>query len=270
MSRNPSYKVGIVGLGVVGSACKFGFEKLGHQTRFHDPKLGTSLSDVLDTDMVFLCVPTPPCDDGSCDISIVDETISRLDDARYSGLIVIKSTVSPGTTARLSQKYPNRRIGFVPEFLRERCAISDFVENHRLLAVGCANEEDYRLVVSVHGHYPKKTRRMGVSEAEMLKYYSNVFNALRIIFANEVYEVCNAIGVDYDEVKNAYIETGAVPDVYLDVNENFRGYGGICLPKDVKALANLIESLGLDHELIRTIDKENSKYKTTVFSGMRL
>jgi nucleotide sugar dehydrogenase len=268
--KKSSYRVGVVGVGVVGSACKFGFEKLGHKVSIHDPKHGTQLSNVVDTDIVFLCVPTPPLEDGTCDISIVEQTIENLHRMNYTGVVAVKSTVTPGTTLKLQEKYKDMRMCFVPEFLRERCALSDFVENHTLLAVGCTRDEDYETVVSVHGNYPRRTVKMGVSEAEMLKYYSNIFNALRIIFANEIFELCSAIGVSYEQVKSAYIMTEAVPDRYLDVNDNFRGYGGICLPKDVKAIAKLIESHGLEHELIKTIDKENAKYKTTVFDGMRL
>ena len=71
-------KIGIVGIGVVGSACRFGFELLGHKVTVHDIKLDTKLGDILDTDAVFVCVPTPSSEDGSCDITIVSEIIKDL------------------------------------------------------------------------------------------------------------------------------------------------------------------------------------------------
>jgi UDPglucose 6-dehydrogenase len=262
--------VGIVGLGVVGSACKFGFEKLGHRVVSHDTKDENSkLADVLDSDIVFICVPTPVAQDGTCNTSVVEQVVQDLTSLQYKGVIAIKSTVTPGTTRRLKSTHDLKKICFVPEFLRERCAISDFVEHHDLLAIGCESEDVFQLVKEVHGSYPKKCIRMGISEAESLKYFSNIFNALRIIFANEFYELCEKLDISYAEVKTAYIELGAVPDKYLDVNDNFRGYGGVCLPKDVKAIATLIKNLGLDYRLIQTIDRENEKYKTTVFEGMR-
>lgn len=261
--------VGIVGLGVVGSACKFGFEKLGHKVLVHDIKNQSKLSDVISAEVIFICVPTPVGKDGMCNTSIVEEVIRDLVALNYRGTIAIKSTVTPGTTRRLRQEYKIQKICFVPEFLRERCSISDFVEHHDLLAVGCENDQIFDLIKEIHGTYPKKCIRMGISEAESLKYFSNIFNALRIIFANEFYEMCEKLDITYSEVKSAYIELGAVPDKYLDVNENFRGYGGVCLPKDVKAIATLIKNLGLEHHLIQTIDLENEKYKTTVFEGMR-
>ena len=261
--------IGIIGLGTVGKSCKFGFEKLGHRISFHDTAHNTKLEDVLDTEIVFICVPTPSREDGSCDVSIVEDTILSLKRLNYSGIVAIKSTVTPGTTSKIREE-TGLNVCFVPEFLRERCAISDFVENHVLLAVGCKDDNTFEYIKKIHGTYPKEYSKLRITEAEMLKYYSNIFNAVRIIFANEFFEVCKAVGADYQEVKNAYIKTGAVPDKYLDVNDSFRGYGGICLPKDLKAIVALQKKLGLQLSFFETVDSENTKYKTTVFDGMRL
>jgi len=263
--------IGIIGLGTVGSACKFGFEKLGHTVLWHDTKVKESkIENVLKASIVFICVPTPTEEtSGACDISIVESVIKRLQELDYKGIIALKSTAEPGTTSSLKRKY-SLNIVFIPEFLRERCAVADFVENHLLLAVGTDSEEDFNFIKDLHGNYPKKTIQLGFTEAELLKYYSNSFNALRVIFANEFFETCNALGASYDDVKGAFIEMGTVQDVYLDVNENFRGYGGVCLPKDVKAMVALQQRLGVDVGLLACVDKENSKYKTTVPEGMRI
>jgi UDPglucose 6-dehydrogenase len=262
-------KVGILGLGVIGSACKYGFEKLGHRVSVHDPKLGTQIEDVLDTEIVYICVPTPSNLDGSCDTSIVRKVIQELKEKRYDGIIVIKSTVKPGTTEDLIVLTGKMKICFVPEFLRERCAITDFTENHDLLAVGTYEKDIYDKVVECHGKYPKKIVQLSPTEAEILKYYSNVYNSMKIIFANEMYEVCKAVGADYTSVKEAFVKRGTTIDMYLDVNDNFRGYGGMCLPKDTAALASFVKDLKLDLALFETIENENKKFKTTVFEGMR-
>lgn len=261
--------VGIIGLGTVGLACKFGFEKLGHTVVHYDIKDGSKLKDVLSTSIVFISVPTDQLEDGTCDVSVVEDTIQRLRKHKYGGIIVIKSTVEPGTTSRLRERY-GMNICFVPEFLRERCATSDFVENHLLLAIGCEDKKTFKFIKKLHGNYPKQIVRMGLTEAEMVKYYSNIFNAMRVIFANEFYETCQAVDASYNDVKAAFIKMGTVPDQYLDVNENFRGYGGVCLPKDVKAIVRLQEKHNVNAGLFRSIDYENTKYKTTVFGEMRL
>ena len=72
--------IGVVGLGVVGSACKFGFEKNGHNVKVHDIKLETTIKDVLDTEITFICVPTPEASDGSCDTSIVEGVVKEIMD----------------------------------------------------------------------------------------------------------------------------------------------------------------------------------------------
>jgi UDP-glucose 6-dehydrogenase len=92
---------------------------------------------------------------------------------------------------------------------------------------------------------------------------------MKVIFANEMYEISNIINADYSKIKEAFIKRGTTKDIYLDVNDNFRGYGGPCLPKDTRALAAFVKELKLDLKLFETIDTENKKFKTTVFDGMR-
>lgn len=261
-------KIGIVGLGIIGSAAKYGFEKLGHNVLVHDTKLNTSLVDLKYCEIIYICVPTPTNEDGSCNTKIVEQVVADLIELNYNNVIAIKSTVEPGTTQRIIDTYSNDSICFVPEFLRERCAVSDFTENHDLLAIGSTNKSVQEKILLSHGNYPKSCKFLKPTEAELLKYYSNIFNALRIIFANEMYEICSSLGVDYSAIKEAYVLRNT-KDMYLDVNENFRGYGGVCLPKDTKAIAALCKKLNLDLKLFETIDAENSKFKTTVFDNMR-
>jgi UDPglucose 6-dehydrogenase len=261
-------KIGIIGLGVIGSACKYGFEKLGHKVTGHDIKDNTKIEDVLGTEICYICVPTPSNEDGSCNVSIVEKVVLELKEHNYKGIVAIKSTVKPTTTQRLKDE-TGLNMCFVPEFLRERCAISDFTENHDLLAVGTDSKEVFEKIKKCHGNYPKSYSMMNSTEAELLKYYSNVYNATKIIFANEFYEICQNLGVDYSKVKDTFVKRGTTKDIYLDVNENFRGYGGVCLPKDTKALSSFVKELGLELNLFETLDKENNKFKTTVFNGMR-
>jgi len=92
---------------------------------------------------------------------------------------------------------------------------------------------------------------------------------LRIVFANVFYELCEELDCDYSSVKEAYALTGKTKNIYLDVNKRLRGYGGMCLPKDVKAIANTLTSLGFEFDLLNAIDKDNQRFKPTTFSGMR-
>jgi UDPglucose 6-dehydrogenase len=252
-------RIGVIGLGVVGSAIKTGFEELGHDVLCHDIRLDTTLKSVLKTDICYICVPTPPKEDGSCNIDIVESVVEDLSNISYKGLLIIKSTVEPGTTEKLSDKFPNLRLGFVPEF----------IVNHDVCIVGVYKKKDFKLVKKSHGYYPKKFVMISPTEAEVCKYFSNIYNATLITFANSFFEVCSKLDVSYDNVKNAIKKRNYINGIYLDCNKNFRGFGGVCLPKDTKAMDTFCKTNGIDVEFFENILKENQKYIITVPKGMR-
>ena len=258
--------IGVIGVGVVGGACQFGFELLGHNVLIHDIALRTSIEDVLNTEIVYICVPTPQSEDGSCNIDIVRQVILSLRVHNYLGIIAIKSTTVPGTTQQLRDE-TGMNICFVPEFLRERCAITDFTENHDICIIGCSDDDTYDVIKKCHGSLPEKFVKLTPSEAEFCKYFNNVYNAMLIIFANSFYEACKQSDVDYTNVKNAVTNRKHIHGNYLECNDNFRGFGGMCLPKDVSAMANLMKDSRID--FFDNLIEENKKYKTTVFKGMR-
>ena len=194
---------------------------------------------------------------------------------KWDCIIAIKSTVTPGTTNKLRQKYSiqhplrGKNICFVPEFLRERCATTDFVENQKLLAVGTHSDWVFDVIKTCHGDYPHNVLKMGPTEAELLKYYHNTFNALRVVFANEFYKICEAMKADYNAVKHGLLKTSSVPDIYLDVNKNMRGYSSICWNKDIPAIIRLARNLQLDLPLIENIPVSNDTQIKTPFKGTR-
>lgn len=265
--------IGIIGTGIVGGTIKKGFEAIGHTTVGVDKKNPKSaIKDVLPTEVTYICLPTPRSKDGSCDISLVEATIKELCALNYKGVIVIKSTVSAGTTDDLSKKY-NRRIYFVPEFLRERCAYADFTEGHDVLIVGHPElwaPADVNDIVKTHGKYPKKVEVLKAIEAELCKYFLNAFNAVLITYANSFYDLCKFLKVDYDKVLEAAKNKKHIPNMYLNCNENLRGFGGVCLPKDVSELATILEKAGVNKNLFKEVLEINSQWKTTVPEGMRL
>lgn len=261
--------IGVIGLGVVGDAVKHGLERIGHSVSGFDIKYPeTSIENVLPTDVTFLCVPTPTNAQGMCDVSVVEKTVADLHARSYHGLVVIKSTVRPGTTDRLAKTF-NLRLAYCPEFLRERAAYTDFVENHDVCVIGAYDPGHHEMIKTAHGPLPKNVALLTPLEAELAKYFSNVFNALRIVFANSFYEVCVALGADYGRIKQAMVKRATITDAYLDCNEGFRGFGGVCLPKDTQAFATLVDELGLDLQLFKTIVEENKKFRRTVWNGMR-
>jgi UDPglucose 6-dehydrogenase len=263
-------KIGIIGWGVVGSAVGEGFKMLGHDVSAHDPKFNTTINAVLDTEIVFVCVPTPSTLTGECDLSVVHSTIEGLKTNNYQGVIALKSTSVPSTTESIIKKYNDNDICFVPEFLRERSALEDFVRNHEVLAVGCHTDRAWHRVCEAHSWLPKHTVRMTPTEAEILKYYSNTFNAMRVVFANVMYEISEKLNSDYDKILSTFLLRKTASPDYLSCGPDIRGYGGMCLPKDTKAMADLCKQLDLPFNLFDTIDHDNSQVKKTVFPNMRL
>lgn len=267
---NKKISITVYGVGAVGSAVSKGLKEIAwNEVIDYDIRLDTPFEDCLGTDFIFICLPSPSGQNGEVDMSIIDAEIEKISRSNYSGVVCLKSTVKPGSTNRYKEKYRNLTFAFVPEFLRERCAYEDFTKNHDLLVIGCDNQLIAEEIQRIHGNYPKKVKIIPPLEAELVKYFSNVYNALRITFANNFFEVCSKLNANYDQILQTYLLRGLSTGNYLGCSENLRGYGGMCLPKDTKALIHLMEELEINLNLIRSIDSDNSKYKSTVFEGMR-
>jgi UDPglucose 6-dehydrogenase len=253
--------VGIIGKGTVGKAVYDGLLYLGHKMSFYDPVYeGSTMEDVLDTDCVFICVPTDSTPEGDCDTSIVEKVVSELHEHDYRGLIAVKSTVIPGTSANLSKKYPHLRFASVPEFLRAKTALADFIHSHDVLVIGTNSAADFQLVKDIHGPFPHEVAKVSPTEAEIVKYFNNVHHAMQVTFANITYEVCKSLDSDYTNVYNAITKRTVINPAYLVCNENTRGFGGHCLPKDSKAWNNLIKKQGFDFQLIQAVLDDNQKF----------
>jgi UDPglucose 6-dehydrogenase len=268
-------KIGIIGMGMVGSAVAFGLKRINHEVVEYDldpTRSKNSFFDILDTELVFVCVPTPLNKYCTCDVSAVVSTVKML--ARnYTGLVVIKSTVIPGTCDRFAAEYPQLRIAFCPEFLRERARFFDFYENMELCIVGVGPEPDAyfdwnvahngltnaALIKAAHGTIPKHFVIMTRTEAELAKYFVNCFNAYRINFANAFADVCSAVGADYNKVKDAVMHRQDTKSAYMDSNPSFRAFGGACLPKDTEAFASFVDGMGILTGLFETIVLENNR-----------
>lgn len=263
------YTLGIVGCGCVGEAIAFSYERLTHKVIRHDIKLGTDIKDTLVADIIFICVPTPSLPDGKCNISIVESVVDELNNLEYKGVVCIKSTVTPGTTKRLQEKYPALRIAFCPEFLKERIALYCATTGLKLLAIGTECPRIFRLIKNVHGHYPQNVVQLTPTQAELLKISHNNINTLRVIWAIETDNLCKALGEEWTPIKNALLKSSSLPDEYLDSGPAFRAVSGICLPKDLAATVKLIDELGVDSKLLHICKEQNDKWDKTVFPGMR-
>lgn len=263
-------KVGVIGKGFVGTAVYEGLGQIDNDMSFHDPKHGTKLEDIRHTDVVFVCVPTDMNEDGTCDTSIVEQVLTDLYvDISYEGVVAIKSTVIPGTTEAFQSQFPYLSIVCVPEFLRERSATTDFVLEHDVLIIGSDKVGPAKVVRDAHGNIPKTMRMMAPIEAELAKYFNNVYNAARITFANGFYEVCDNLGADYQKIYDAMVQRSNIDGHYLRASKSMRGFGGYCLPKDSAAFAAMVNDMELAPSIFSAIVEDNKLYDVTVFEGMR-
>jgi len=262
--------IGIIGLGVVGSAVRFGLEKKqGHKIFSYDKKDPiTSIEDVFNNaDVIFICVSTPIGSDGACDVSAVESVCIELNNlASQKGVkkdVVIKSTVEPGITDRLAKELFYLRFAFNPEFLKEQAAIHDFC-NQDICVIGTEHNDLYQKIVAVHGNLVKEYIRTTPINAEFVKYFLNVFNSTRIVFANLFYDLVKKVGADYNEIKSIVVRRHNMIDYYLDCNENMRGFGGKCLPKDTLALQAFAKKMGVNYDFLNGMlsdnDQLNKKY----------
>jgi|Napbiome12C3dose_1001474.scaffolds.fasta_scaffold00006_114 UDPglucose 6-dehydrogenase len=263
-------KLGIIGYGIVGQALAYGFSqpdiKNKYEIRFFDKYKDTeSLESVVAaSEFIFICLPTPMTEDESgIDLSIIENSIAEI--SQYTDntdkIIVIKSTVVPGSTVSLEEKHPKSNFAMNPEFLTEANYLEDFVNADRTI-VGANNDlTSRRLVALYRQRFPHmKIFQTDSTTAEMVKYMANSFLATKVIFANEMFEICQVLGIKYEEVKNMVVADHRIFDSHLDVT-TARGFGGKCFPKDVVALIGRAKELKVDPKLLETAWNINKKIR---------
>lgn len=252
-------KIGIVGGGFVGSTIAGFYTQRGHDVRVYDKyKTSQPVEEVLRQDFIFLAVPTPF--EGKIDLSAMDDAMSAVAEADHGKIVVIKSTVTPGTTERYQRQYPHLNIIFNPEFLTESTADQDFGYPDRQI-VGYT-ERSYSVAGDVLQLLPLApfSRLVPATVAEAVKYFGNNWFAVKVVFANQMYELCEKLGVPYDVVKECVTADKRIGPSHLDVwHKGYRGYGGKCLPKDIRAMIKFAEEQGLDLKLLKVAEEINNE-----------
>ena len=239
--------IGIIGQGFVGNAVYQKFKNYYDVLTYDldESKCNSSEQETLDNKIVFVCLPTPMKSDGRCDTSLVEYAIKRCSEFGIAKTVVIKSTVSPGTTARLNSLYPNMSVVFNPEFLTERNAINDY-ENQTRIILGGPRPGTTELKQVFSKVFPKAhIIKTDSTHAEMVKYLTNTFLATKVSFANEIYQICEGLNIDYDKVIEYSTHDERLGDSHWNVpgHDGDFGFGGHCFPKDLSALINLADNL---------------------------
>jgi len=238
--------VGILGGGFVGSATAWGLRPT-YDVKIYDtdPKASThSFSEAIDSDFLFICVPTPPKEDWTCDLSIVENIFKYLSEQPPKDQeVIVKSTVLPGTCRKMAEKY-NLKVSSNPEFLTERRAKWDFINAAQIL-IGSDNPDSANKIKSL---YEKRFNSMKYTitdtvTSELIKYTLNCFFSTKVSFLNEMKMLCGKLDANWDNLIEGFTSDSRVGDSHVEVPgpDGKLGFGGKCFPKDLNALIELFK-----------------------------
>lgn len=266
------FTIGIIGVGMVGEQLRRYFADIKKLKRGKnlflydiDPKKSYS-DDVNKADLVFVAVPTPRGPDGAWNISAVDSVFRMITAPK---VLVIKSTVPPGTTDMFQKKYPKHKVLFNPEFLTESQAWEDMIKPDRqIVGFTSKSKEAAAAVLALLPAAPfmspwgsgYKKYMITALEAEIAKIFANAFFSWKVTFANHLADTCERLGADYENVRTAVASDYRIGQSHMDVyHGGYRGFGGFCLPKDIDGLIMFLKKNHLDPELFEVVRDCNKK-----------
>ena len=264
--------IGIIGQGFVGNAVYQKFKNYYNVITYDlQVKLcNGTIEEIMDKcKTIFVCLPTPMSKDGKCFTGIVEEELKDLELLASMTpeikTVVIKSTVPPGTTKKWNKQFKFLDIVFNPEFLTEANAVQDY-ENQNRIILGGPRPSTTTLKPIFAKVFPKaKIIKTNSSYAEMVKYITNSFLATKVSFANEMYEICQYLEIDYDKVIEyaQYDERLGTSHWAVPGPDGDFGYGGHCFPKDVKALIHVAMEIDsdIDPVMLKATDEKNNQVR---------
>ena len=216
------------------------------------------LTSVADASIVFLCLPTPQGDDGSADLSYIENVARAIGSHLSSDAVVVnKSTVPVGTSVQVAKWLGREDVSVVsnPEFLRQGTALQDFLHPNRIV-VGGDNATAVEKVASLYSKIDAPILRMNAASAEALKYAANSFLATKLTFVNAIADICELVGADIFDVVGGLGMDPRIGDQFLNPGP---GWGGSCFPKDTRALVKIAEEQGYDFALLRGVIQTNDE-----------
>ena len=264
--------IGIIGQGFVGNAIYQKFKNYFNVLTFDlQVKLCNSTIEEINKhcNIIFVCLPTPMSKSGKCFTGIVENTLKDLEVLasmdQTEKIVVVKSTVPPGTTKKWNEQFKFITVVFNPEFLTEANAVSDY-ENQNRIILGGPRPASTTLKPIFAKVFPKaKIIKTNSSYAEMVKYITNSFLATKVSFANEMYEICQYLDIDYDKVIEyaCYDDRLGTSHWAVPGPDGDFGYGGHCFPKDVKALIQVAMELDSNVKpiMLQATDEKNNRVR---------
>lgn len=261
-------KIGIIGLGFVGGAIKNALnEQWGYLVICVDPAKGftNTIADLKDCDGVFVCVPTPQDDDGTCDTSPMEGVLAELAQVGYRGVIISKCTAPPDVYEHLLEQYPN--LVHAPEFLTAANANQDYINGKFSIIGGGARLylREAERIIRLSQQSLDNVLFCSIGEASLAKYTINCFMSTKVIFMNELYNLANKMGLDYNVIARAAKLDPRIGLSHMQVPgpDSLFGFGGACFPKDTSALLKTAEQQGVDMMVLDAAVKKNTLLRLT-------
>ena len=214
----------------------------------------------------FVCLPTPMYEDGAADLSIVEGVLEQLAEMPGERIAVVKSTVPPGSTKAWQEKFSSTglKVVFNPEFLTERSALEDMRAQDRIILGGKRPEVDLVKQIFVAAFPNASIVKTDSSTAEMVKYFANTFFSVKVSFANEMKQICDAAEIDYDKVVEYAGQDVRLGKSHWNVPgpDGHFGFGGHCFPKDINAMIAKAKDLGVDPKVLSSAWQKNLEVRT--------
>lgn len=268
-------RVGIIGYGFVGKALKSGLNSSA-EVSIIDPKLKTSEIDLLpfNPEIIFVCVPTPMGDDGTQDISILNEVIDKLKKLNFNCPLILKSTILPNALEQMNLEIPN--LVYNPEFLREKHANEDFI-NPNMIVIGSKNNNAIKFLENFYKKYTnckcKNYIKTDLTTASLIKFTINSFLATKVSFFNELNSVFSETNSSesWDNFIKFLSYDKRIGNSHMSVpgHDGRLGFGGACLPKDSLAFAKFAELNNSKLNVLKTAISVNNSIRQQYNSDQR-
>lgn len=258
--------IGVIGNGFVGKATQIlNTQHINLIVYDKDPTkcipLNANMKSISECELVFVCVPTPMDVNGECNLNVVESVITDLKTLNKDLHIIIRSTIPPGTSDKFN-------VYFMPEFLTEANWKNDFYNTeHWIFGLPENYDELFKTNITKLFNIAKTNNKIKYNnihfvknkEAELLKYFKNVFLASKVSFCNEIYDYCIKKQINYDKVKSLVSLDSRITESHMNVPgpDGKKGYGGTCFPKDTNALLNEMKKFDLNPLILKSVVKRN-------------
>jgi len=266
-------RIGIIGKGFVGSAVQFGFSPnvgCDADVKVYDKDINKSthsLEEVVnDSEYVFISVPTPASVDGKINLDILDNCLSEIDSVAKSSetIFLLRSTIVPGSSRNFQNKYPKLKLVFNPEFLTERSANYDFINQTRIILGGSIKDTN-KVADLFRWRFGKSIPviETNFESAELIKYMTNTFLATKVSFLNDMKLLSDKIDGDWDSILDGFIRDGRIGHSHLNVpgHDGKLGFGGSCFPKDIQAIIHFADSIDVNLSVLKGAWETNLKVR---------